>query len=49
MVAAGSLGDMHPANGPHHGGGGPHGRASTEEEDYWACPIVEEPILDDFK
>jgi len=48
-VAVDSHGDVHPLDGPHGGGGGPHGRASTEEEDDWACPIVEESISDEFK
>ena len=29
---------------PHNGRGEPHGRASMDVADKWACPIIEEPI-----
>jgi len=33
---------------PHGGGGEPHGKASMYVVNYWACPIIEETIPDDY-
>lgn len=49
QVAIGRHGNAHPADEPHGDGGEPHGSMSMDEADAWACPIVEEPIPNDFK
>ena len=48
QVASGRLGNAHPTDEPHGGSGEPHGSVSRDEADDWACPIVEEPIPNDF-
>lgn len=48
-MVTGRHGNAHPVDEPHGSGGEPHDSVSIDEVNGWACPIVEEPILDDFK